>query len=275
MLRPHSAALLAAALFLVVLEAPGQAPGRPAVHGDTLALVDSLSGAGRRAEALAVLEALLEGAPGNVELWVRAAREGLALGLGDADEDAARAWLRRAAEHAGRAAALEPEHEEARYLRVASVGRLGQLEGSPTERARLAAVVDSAARSLVRDAPLHAGAHHVLGQLYAEIASLSWVWRIFARPLLGSDLLSRATWEAAEEHLRRAVALHPERNAHLTDLGALLLRTDRREEARTVLEAAVAAPLEFPEQETFRAAARLLLLEAGGGSAPLPPFPAK
>jgi tetratricopeptide (TPR) repeat protein len=225
--------------------------------------VDSLSRAGRHGEALAILEKLLERSRDDYQVEVMAAQEELLYSFLAPDREAAKGLLRRAIPHAQRAMALEPNGEEGRYLNMAATGRLALIESSPQERARLGAVVDSAARSLLEANPLHAGAHNALGKLYSEVADLSWFSRIFARRWLGGDLVSRATWAAAEEHLRRAAELQPGRNFHLLDLGALLAKRGRREEARKVLEAALEVPLETPGQEEFRDQARRILEEIG------------
>jgi tetratricopeptide (TPR) repeat protein len=219
---------------------------------------DSLYRAGRHQESLAVLEKYLEGSPRDYRVEALAAREALVLGLIATEGDSAKAWFYRAIAHGERAMAIEPLGEDGRYFTLAAEGRLGLLEG-PRERARLGVVVDSAARNLLAQDSLHAGAHNALGRLYVEVAGLSWIERLVARRWVGGDLVSRSTWKAAEEHLRRAVELQPERNLYYVDLGALLVKRDRPEEARSVLEAALQVPLEFPGEEIFRDDARRLL----------------
>lgn len=225
---------------------------------------DSLDRAGLHGEAFAALEALLSGGTRDPLLETLAAEQGLLASFLAPNADSARSLLHRAIERARRALALEPSSEQARYLNLAAHGRLGLLESSPQERARLGVVVDSAARSLLAANPRHGEAHNALGRLYAEVADLDWFSRLFARRWMGGDLVDRATWEAAEEHLRLAVELRPERNMHLLDLGALLLKRGRKEDARQVLQAAASLPLETPAQMEFRDAARRLLAEIGG-----------
>jgi uncharacterized protein HemY len=94
-----------------------------------------------------------------------------------------------------------------------------------------------------------------------EIAELNWFERIFARRWMGGDLVDRGSWTAAERRLRRAVELQPERVYHLVDLGALLARRGREDEARHVLERALRVPLEDPSQEAYRTEARRWLEE--------------
>lgn len=238
--------------------------GTPERLGALRATVDDLSRAGRHGEALAAADAILSLVPDDYPLRVLAAQEGLLHSFVVADADSARNLLHRAIAHAHRAMAVEPLGEDGRYLNLAAHGRLGLVHAGPQERARLAVVVDSAARSLLAANPRHAGAQNALGRLYMEVADLNWLSKVFARRWMGRALVDRATWEAAEGHLRRAAVLEPTRNMHLLDLGILLVKRNRRDEAREILQEAVRVPLESPSQEEFREAARRLLAELGG-----------
>lgn len=224
--------------------------------------VDSLYRQGNHEESLALLEEQLEASPHDALAETLAAREALLLGIvvSYSSSDEAKAWYYRSVEHGERALAMDSLDDDARYFTLAARGRLALVEG-PRERARLGVAVDSAARALLAQDSLHAGAHNALGRLYFEVASLSWVERVFARRWMGGELVARSTWTAAENHLRRAVELQPERNLYQVDLGALYVKRDRLEEARAVLQAALEVPLEIPGQELFRDDARRLLGE--------------
>lgn len=226
---------------------------------------DSLALEGHHGEALAAAHELLARSPGDYDLEVLAAQEGLLYSFLAPTVDSAKHVIHVAIEHAQRAMALDPQGEAGRYLNLAAHGRLGLIQSGPTERAHLAVVVDSAGRSLLESNPRHAGAQNALGRLYMEVADLNWISKIFARRWMGGALVSRATWEAAEEHLRKAAELEPTRNMYLLDLGALLVKRGRRDEARPVLQEAVRLPLESPAQEEFREAAQHLLAEIGEG----------
>ena len=235
-----------------------------APHLDTaLALqVDSLFHEGKHQESLTLLDQRLEEEPGDYLSQVLAARTALVLGYASAykGKPDAKDWLHRAIGYADKAVAILPEGVDGRYVRFAAQGQLALSEG-PITRAHLGVVVDSAARHLLADDSLYPGAHNALGRTYFIIASLSWFERLFARHWLGGDLMSRATWQAAEEHLRRAVELQPERNFNYLDLGTLLVKRGRLDEARTILEEGLKVPLEVPEQEYFRDDMRKLLDE--------------
>lgn len=236
---------------------------------------DSLFSAGKHEEALDYLEGYLKAHPTDYVAEKLAAREALVLAIAQSasNADSAKQTFRRAISHGKRATAMDSLDEDSRYYTMAAEGRLGLLGGGPSERAHAAVEVDKAARGLLKLDSLNAGAHNALGRLYFEIASLSWVERLFARPLLGGDLISRSNWESAEKQLRRAVQLDPRRNLYLVDLGALLMKRKHFEEARTVLDSAVDLPLEFAGEELFRDRARHLLDEIARQTGSADPAP--
>ena len=223
---------------------------------------DSLARIGRHEEALTLYDELLERSPAY-DVALLAGLGGLVASFLAPDDDQEKAWLRRTIGYARQAMELQPGGVDGRYLNIAATGRLALLESSPRERARLGVVVDTAARGLLAQDPSHASAHNALGKLYFQLAELNWFERLFAKRWMGADLLDRATWEAAEAHLRRAVELQPGRIFHLVDLGALLAERGRREEARDVLGKALGVPLEDPVQEEFREEARRILEDLG------------
>lgn len=239
----------------------------PAPDAPLVQRVDSLYHAGRHQESLKLLDDHLRSRPDDYRALVLAGRGALALGIGASYSDIseAKTWFHRAIAYGKRALALQPLGEDARYVTMASEGRLALIEGGPTQ-ARLGAVVDSAARSLLAEDSLSAGAHDALGLLYYQIRTASWVKRVTARHWLGGELMSRATWKAAERELRRAVELDPGRNRYYADLGALLVKRHRYDEARSVLEAGLKVPLHFPEEEHFRDDMRKLLKKIGPGT---------
>lgn len=265
---PARAAALTVLIFAWVgptgaaAQAPLTVPPPPPAARSVTDVADALFQAGRHDEALEVLEEHLRTHDADGVAEKLAAREALVLAIAESasDPDRAKELFRRAIGHGIRATTLDPLDPESRYFTLAAEGRLALL-GAPRERARAAVAVDKDARALLAMDSLHAGAHNALGRLYFEIARLSWVERLFARPLLGGDLLSRATWKAGEAHLRRAVELEPRRNLYYVDLGALLVERKRFDEARPVLDSALRVPLEFAGEGVFRDDAKHLLEE--------------
>ncbi len=234
-------------------------PEPPAL--DSLALrVQTLFQQGRQRESLDLLQPHLGKADSDYLPLVLAARAALALGYADPAPDSARAWLGRAISYGEEAQSVFPAGEDARYVTLAAKGRLA-LISSPIQEARLGREVEREALALLAMDSTYAGADNALGRVYLEIARLSWVERLMARPWLGGGIIGRASWRAAEYHLRRAIELEPGRNFYHLDLGRLLLDRDRLAEARGELEQALTVPLETPQQQGFRSEARALLGE--------------
>lgn len=226
---------------------------------DSLVLqVGTLYKEGKQLESLELLKGRLGHAPSDYLAWVACARAALVLGYADPNPDSAKAWLRRSIAYGEGAQALDPAGENGRYVTLAAKGRLALIE-SPIEKAHLGREVEHEARALLAIDSLNAGAHNALGKVYFEIARLSRFQRFIARAWLGSGIMKRASWKAAEYHLRRAVELQPDRNFYHLDLGALLLARGQVDEARRELEITLEVPLETPQQEGFRKEARALL----------------
>ena len=231
--------------------------------------VDELYRKGEYRESLALLEPHLGSSPSDYLAWVMASRDALALGYADPEPDSARAWLRRSITFGEGALALDAQGVDGQYVTLAAKGRLALISGS-RDRARLGAEVERESLALLAIDSLYAGAHNAVGRFYFEVAKLSRIERFFARAWVGGEVVSRATWEAAERHLRRAVELQPERNFHHLDLGMLLYERGRIDEARRVLRETLEVPLETPAQEGFRREARQLLQRIDGREAPDP-----
>ncbi len=81
-------------------------------------------------------------------------------------------------------------------------------------------------------------------------------WYFKVPGLFGGDL------DKSEQHLRAALAYKPDSVISLLFLAETLIKRDRKAEARTTLDAAIAAPPDpawIPEDERFKAEARRLL----------------
>lgn len=231
-----------------------------------LARADSLFQGGEARLALAEVEIFLEEDPRSYEgLW-RAASLAVAVGMAREEEGEAaeaRDWYRRAGQWADAAIEVDPGAVEARYWRLAVLGRDALSVGS-REASALGDRIRREALSILDDHPDHPGAHNVLGRLYFEIMSVSGVSRFLGRAFLRGEALREASWEKAEHHLTRAVAEAPGVAMFQLDLGRLLLERDRTVEARAVLERAVTLAESHPPDRIFAREARRLLSEDGG-----------
>ena len=80
------------------------------------------------------------------------------------------------------------------------------------------------------------------GKLNYEIMSVSRLERMVARVFMGNDAIKNTSWEQAEHHLAKAVEVAPDYPLFHFDLGQLLERRGRDDEAVTHLEQAATLP---------------------------------
>ena len=168
---------------------------------------------------------------------VRLAGERLerALLIDEEDEDARRPLIAEAERYARAAAQLRPDEPDGWFLAAASLGLQAQYE-STRRQVRMGGEMWSLATTALERDPDHPGAHHVLGRLNLEAMSLSGLARMVATHLYGSDMLRQASWQQAEEHLRRAVRLEPDALYHRLWLARLYVERGEEDDARRVLE---------------------------------------
>lgn len=220
---------------------------------------DSLYFAGAPEASWSLLQERLDGDPDDVDALWRATRAALVLGImEDGGIAAQNVWLDRGVETGSRAVDLRPDGVDALYWSAAVSGRRA-LNAGPRYAADLAQRAYDQAHAVLALDSLHGGAYDVLGKIQYEVMRLSRIQRLFARLLVGNDALRRASWGGAEKDFRRAVALWPDVVLFRLDLGELLVRRGRKDEARSVLRDALALPDLHPPDPRFKARARALL----------------
>lgn len=222
-------------------------------------VVDSLYFAHRPDAALALAESALRVAD-RPELRWRAARALIAIGVNTPDPDARVAAYSGALVHAHGALALAPDDVAVRYWAAAAAGRRAQRRELAYSVQLARQVFEHASFVLATDSN-HAGAHHALGQLHAEVSRLPRILRLVVARVLGGDarLLTRARPSLAEGHLRRAVELEPSTATFAADLAALLCRTGRHDEAVAIAIRSLSRPMKDPADRPARAQLRSLL----------------
>lgn len=258
------------ALPLVLLLAVawgGAAPGASAQTARGVALPavgamleegDALHARHRPRDALDAFQRILARDSANYPALWRAAREAVALGMLTGDDEARRTFYAEAERHARRAVEVRPDAIEGHHWLSVAYGRRAEDEGPRTKVDLAERIRDEALFVLARDS-LHAGAHNVLGQWNAEVMRLNGVTRFVARKLLGADTFDRASWEAAEAHLRRAVELEPRVLIHRLALARVLLDRGRGEEAREHLREVLERPALDPVDPLLKQQAQELL----------------
>lgn len=133
-----------------------------------------------------------------------------------------------AEDHARSALELDPRDLEARYYLAAAVGLRAEHAGLH-DQIRLGRESYDEAMAVLAVDPDHAGAHHIIGRLNAEIMRMGGMARFVVGRLLGSDLVRRASWDAAESHLLAAVQAEPDRALHRVELARVYMDTHRPE----------------------------------------------
>jgi tetratricopeptide (TPR) repeat protein len=233
--RRRLPALPVAALLLVGSLRPATA--RP---GDgALASGDEHYAAGRLAEAHAAYAEAVREAPASVTALCRKARAGSELGELQRGDAQRMTWAEAVAD-AREAVRLGPENGPAHMWLAVALGRQALREGPRTRLALSREIKSEADRALSLDARL-AGAWHVLGVWHTRLASLNAVERLVARTALGG-LPRGASFEHAEQALRKAVELEPEAVHHRLAYARLLLERKRHADARRELETAIGLP---------------------------------
>jgi len=149
------------------------------------------------------------------------------------------------------------------YALAAAIGRTSLTKGNRERVVRARDIWVEAHKALELD-PDHAKAHHVLGLWHAETMRLSGLQRWFAKNVFGGDFLSRASWDKAEEHLARAVALDPKSIFHRLDLARVYVDTKQYAAARGQLAAIATLPLRDVMDSTYQAQAAKLLEDIAG-----------
>jgi len=91
------------------------------------------------------------------------------------------------------------------------------------------------------------------------VRKLPWMIRKLAAAVTRQDVLRLATWEAAERHLHRAIALDSLAVIHHADLVQLYVRQGRLPAAREAFAAMRPLPNRTPADTLFRREVRALL----------------
>ena len=170
--------------------------------------------------------------------------------------------------NARRAFELAPDDRETWYWLAAATGRRAHRD-DPLYSARLGREVYERATALLAVDSAHAGAHHALGQLNAEVLRVSpWI-RFVAEKVLRVNIMKYASVAEADRHLRRAVELEPEMIQYVTDLGDWFVRTRNVGELQTLMARLEAIPPRHPMDDRIRTASvtrwRAFVARSSGG----------
>jgi tetratricopeptide (TPR) repeat protein len=230
-LRPS---ILAVALPLT-LEGTVVRGSDPGALDSIAARVDSLYFAESPDKSLALCVEVIAAGDGSAGLHWRAARAEIAMGMLSAPRSAERKERYDSAlAHARRGLALSPTDIDARYWVAAAAGRRARRD-DPVYSVKLGYEVYDIAASILAADSMHAGAHHALGMVHAEVLRAPRFIRFLAGSVLRIDVARRANWKDAELHLRRAAQLDSSMMLFAVDLADLYGRAGRTAERDAIL----------------------------------------
>jgi len=243
--------LLGVVLALAMVATPALAQPRcaPCARSDSaFAHLDAL---GSLTPALAGLRA----DSNDVAMLWRASRAELTLGIVASERAAVDAHYARATAYARRAVKLAPNDAGPHFWLAAALGRRALRAGFRQGVSLTTEAYREASRALAIDS-MHAGAHDIIGKVHSEVRKLPWMVRRMAASMTKLDVARTASWETAEMHLKRAIALDPALMMARVDLSQLYLRTGRRPEAIAIVEALEKMPRHTPADAWFQGEAR-------------------
>ncbi len=150
--------------------------------------------------------------------------------LAEAEEERRDAHVERAVELSRRFVEVSADEADAHYWLSVSLGVKTEYSGAFAKLTTGKECYQVTMRTLELD-PDHAGAHEMLGRIHAGVMRLPWLVRKLGGSLGMNDALGEASWESAEQHLRRAAELDAGAIAPRLELGKLLADRDRADES--------------------------------------------
>ena len=141
--------------------------------------------------------------------------------------------------YANRAVAIDSADPDALLAVALGYGKLQPLEDTK-QRLECARLVKHVADEILRLDPARDLVWHVLGRWHVGFTELTCIRRSLAEMIHGK--LPATTFEEAAQCFERAVALRPDRLAHIVELGRVYLRMGRTEDARRLLSRGLAMP---------------------------------
>jgi len=230
-------------LFYLVVHASLAAAPQAAADPDSLYAQRAVLQSAR--EAADIWQSRLQQNAKDFESAWKLARARYWLG-GHAPDDQRRAFLDQGIAAARAAIALEPEKPEGHFWLAANMGALAESFGV-RQGLKYRGDIKSELLTVLRIDPAfqQGSADRALGRWYFKVPGL----------FGGSSSKS-------EEHLRRSLTYNPSSSASLFFLAETLIGSNRKQEARTLLEQLLAAPVDpewAPEDREFKDKASVLV----------------
>lgn len=178
-------------------------------------------------------------APKDHDLQLRIARQYRHLMSKTSDKKEKLRLGKTSLEHAENAAALAPKNAEAQLSPAISYGKMMPYMGSGDQAAASPKIKASVDRALRLD-PKNDTAWHILGRWNRTLASIGGVKRALAGAVYGG--LPTGSIEAAEDSLKKALVINPNRLMHYIELGRVYAQVGLDDAARRMLQKGLAMP---------------------------------
>lgn len=220
----------------------------------------------RDAEALKLLEQLLEAAPHDAQALLHASHLYFRLGWLYSEKEERRSLFFQADKAIRKAAELNPNDYAIRLMAVVAKGKIASYRSS-AEQVRIAWEVREELNTLAAMThPDDVDLLHVRSWLHFKVGRTSAVERLLARILFGG-LPEDLNVDTAMVLMRRAMELRPHSPVYPYDLGIFYLRLGQDDQARPLFEKVLALPAAKPEDKVYVnwARERLNRLNPAGG----------
>jgi tetratricopeptide (TPR) repeat protein len=220
-----------------------------------LVQVDDLRQAGDFQDALSRLSALRDEYGDDVGILWRQSLTHVDVAKTIDDADAVAQRYRTALQRADAALAADTTNAHAHLAKAVSEGRIALDAGTRERVQRSRAVKEHADRAIELDDTLP-GAFHARGRWNREVSDLNFFERAIVKTVYGG--LPEASFEAAVEDFKRAIALENVRFHHL-ELAKTYLKMDREADAKAELQTVLELPAQEPFDDQYREEAQALL----------------
>jgi tetratricopeptide (TPR) repeat protein len=191
------------------------------------------------AEALKLYLAADKLEPKNADILLRIARQYRHLAQDTPAKKDKLQLGRIALGYAQLAASLAPDNPEAHLSIAITYGKMLPFMGSK-EQVQTSPCIKSEVDKTLQLDPRNDLAWHILGRWHRTLAEISALKRTLAGTLYGS--LPKGSKEEAEQALKRAIALNPNRLMHYIELGRIYALMGRKDDARRFINKGLSMP---------------------------------
>jgi tetratricopeptide (TPR) repeat protein len=240
------------------------APRSASVREQQLARADSFFMAGNADASWAHVDDALRADSSNFAVLWRAARGETMLGILSEPRSLSDMHLQRAVDFARRAIVQRPDTAEGYVWLAAALGRMA-LHGDMRHAAMWGTDAYAATTRAIALDSMHASAQDIMGKLHSEARKLPWIVRMLAGDIARVPVVRLASWESAERHLKRALALDGQLLVAHGDLIQLYLRTGRLADAERQLQRMISIAPRSPVDGLFLAEATRRVARARAG----------